>query len=91
MDKYFKRIVSFVVALTILVVSFLGGTINSYAGSVDFDDEKFTFTYGRPYIFGAPTYVKMDSDDTEASVPCISERGCALRQQRHSASEADSG
>ena len=41
MNKYFKKIVSFVVALTILVGSFLGGTINSYAGSVDFDDEKF--------------------------------------------------
>ena len=50
MDKYFKRIVSFVVALTILVGSFLGGTINSYAGSVDFDDEKFTFTIkANPY------------------------------------------
>ena len=39
---------------------------------LDNKDEKFTFTYGRPYIFGAPTYVKMDSDDTEASVPSSS-------------------
>ena len=38
----------------------------------DNSNNKFTFTYGRPYIFGAPLYVKIDSNDTETSVPSSS-------------------
>ncbi len=38
----------------------------------DNSNNKFTFTYGRPYIFGEPLYVKIDSNDTETSVPSSS-------------------
>ena len=31
----------------------------------DNSNNKFTFTYGRPYIFGAPTYLKMNSDEND--------------------------
>ena len=31
----------------------------------DNSNNKFTFTYGRPYIFGAPLYVKMNSDEND--------------------------
>ena len=31
----------------------------------DNSNNKFTFTSGRPYIFGAPTYLKMNSDEND--------------------------
>ena len=31
----------------------------------DNSNNKFAFTYGRPYIFGAPTYLKMNSDEND--------------------------
>ena len=31
----------------------------------DNSNDKFAFTYGRPYIFGAPTYLKMNSDEND--------------------------
>ena len=31
----------------------------------DNSNNKFTFTYGRPYIFGAPTYLKMNSGEND--------------------------
>ena len=33
----------------------------------DNSNNKFTFTSGRPYIFGAPTYVKIDSDEDDTT------------------------
>ena len=33
----------------------------------DNSNNKFTFTYGRPYIFGAPTYLKMNSDENDTT------------------------
>lgn len=33
----------------------------------DNSNNKFTFTYGRPYIFGAPTYFKMNSDENDTT------------------------
>ena len=33
----------------------------------DNSNNKFTFTYGRPYIFGTPTYLKMDSDENDTT------------------------
>ena len=38
----------------------------------DNSNDEFAFTYGRPYIFGEPLYVKIDSNDTETSVPSSS-------------------
>ncbi len=50
MNKCFKKIVSFVVAITVLAGSFFGGTLNSYAGSVKFDDDNYKFIfYADPY------------------------------------------
>mgnify|MGYP001471887233 FL=1 len=33
----------------------------------DNSNNKFAFTYGRPYIFGAPLYVKMNSDENDTT------------------------
>ena len=33
----------------------------------DNSNNKFTFTSGRPYIFGAPTYLKMNSDENDTT------------------------
>ena len=33
----------------------------------DNSNNKFTFTSGRPYIFGTPTYLKMDSDENDTT------------------------
>ena len=33
----------------------------------DNSNNKFTFTSGRPYIFGTPTYVKIDSDENDTT------------------------
>ena len=33
----------------------------------DNSNNKFTFTSGRPYIFGTPTYLKMDSDEDDTT------------------------
>ena len=60
-----------------------GETVNDYNALKNSDftnanywfdnkDKEFTFTYGRPYIFGEPLYVKIDSNDTETSVPSSS-------------------
>ena len=34
---------------------------------LDNSNKKFAFTYGRPYIFGEPLYVKMDSDENDTT------------------------
>ena len=55
-----------------------GETVNDYNalknsdftnGNYWFDnkDKEFAFTSGRPYIFGAPTYVKIDSDEDDTT------------------------
>ena len=33
----------------------------------DNSNDEFAFTYGRPYIFGAPLYVKMNSDENDTT------------------------
>ena len=55
-----------------------GETVNDYNALKNSDftnanywfdnkDKEFTFTSGRPYIFGAPTYVKIDSDEDDTT------------------------
>ena len=55
-----------------------GETVNDYNALKNSDftnannwfdniNNKFTFTFGRPYIFGTPTYLKMDSDEDDTT------------------------